>query len=283
MGKQQFTAIITGFSFKPRLEVQTRLALVPTKFEVVWRSIMRKRWRAAIFITALCMLSALSLAYSSKALAKLVLSPAQTDNFSDQVILHLPPGTDQEINLAAAERVVARRLDELDLSGSYRLVSQAGQLAVTLPNSQQTPYILNLITHVGRIEFIDGGQNPPLGRPAQTGAPANPAQGVYAVLFTGQEVEEVVPPDSSPGQIFYRLRLNPTAAQRLAQFVEMGSSRYICMVMDGQVINCSSMYHVDGNTLDILPNLASGAPVSLAELAIFLESGPLPVSLAVDR
>jgi hypothetical protein len=41
------------------------------------------------------------------------------------------------------------------------------------------------------------------------------------------------------------------------------------------------MYHLSGNTLDILPNLGGEISINLTDLAIFLKSGPLPVSLEV--
>jgi hypothetical protein len=55
------------------------------------------------------------------------------------------------------------------------------------------------------------------------------------------------------------------------------------MVIDQQVINCSSMYHLTDNTLDILPSLGSGNAISLNDLAVFVESGPLPMPLIVER
>jgi hypothetical protein len=42
------------------------------------------------------------------------------------------------------------------------------------------------------------------------------------------------------------------------------------------------MYHLTGNTLEILPGLSSDTVISLADLAIFLESGPLPVPFVVE-
>jgi preprotein translocase subunit SecD len=136
---------------------------------------------------------------------------------------------------------------------------------------------------VGEIEFIDGGAvSPPVGREIKTGPQASPAQNIYQVLFTGQDVEEALPPDSTGGQIFYRLTLNATGAERFEDFVATRSGNYVCMVMDKQVINCSAMYHWRNNTLDILPNLGGGTVISLADLAVFLESGPLPLPLKVE-
>jgi len=42
------------------------------------------------------------------------------------------------------------------------------------------------------------------------------------------------------------------------------------------------MYHQAGNTIEILPGLSSGTFLSLADLAIFLESGPLPEPLQAE-
>jgi len=41
------------------------------------------------------------------------------------------------------------------------------------------------------------------------------------------------------------------------------------------------MYHWSGTVVKILPDMGSGANISLADLAIFLESGPLPAPLRV--
>jgi preprotein translocase subunit SecD len=149
-------------------------------------------------------------------------------------------------------------------------------LVVRLPHGQNIPYIAVVISSVGEIKFIDGGQNsPPVG---QADAPSQ----IYQTLFTGQEIESAEPPDSTAGQIFYRLTLQPAASERLATFIQTQPQRYICMVVDGQVLNCSVMYHQAGNTIEILPGLSSGTFLSLADLAIFLESGPLPEPLQAE-
>jgi preprotein translocase subunit SecD len=259
------------------------------KFQFVRRLTVNKTWRATIFTIALVLVGVLSLIYSSKALANIVFYPLSADDLNTRVILRpntttSPDAATLESNLLDARQVVARRLDQLNLSGPYYLVNQPGQLAVALPESERTPYVINIITHVGEIEFIDGGTElPPLGRQIKTSLHANPNQNIYQILFTGQEVEEVIPPTSTTGQIFYCLTLNPAAAHRFADFVETQSDHYVCMVMDKQVINCSVMYHWNSNTLDILPNLSSGTMISLTDLAVFLDSGPLPVPLKVEH
>jgi len=132
------------------------------------------------------------------------------------------------------------------------------------------------VSHVGQIEFIDGGAtSPPLGRWVR--------QDGYDVLFTAQDVEAMTPPNTETGQIFYRLSLTPAGSQQMAEFVANQNDHYVCMVDDRQVINCSSMYHLTNDSLDILPSLGSGNMISLNDLAVFVKSGPLPIPLTVER
>ena len=78
----------------------------------------------------------------------------------------------------------------------------------------------------------------------------------------GQEIEAAKLPDSTTGEIFYQLTLEPAAAERLTTFVETEPGGYICMVMDSYVLNCSVMYHQAGNSIEILPGLSSGTGIS---------------------
>jgi hypothetical protein len=239
---------------------------------------MDKRWRLALFTTALIIVGTLSLVYSSRALADLIFYPVPGDGLQTQLVLR----PDSQVNLADAGQVIARRLDQLNLSQSYQLVVHSDYIKITLPDTERIPYVIDMITRVGEIEFIDGGAvSPPLGQRVETGLPA--AESVYPVLFDAQEVDDVVPPDTATGQIFYRLVLSSAGAERMANFVENQPDHYVCMVIDRQVINCSSMYHWGDQTLDILPSLGSGAVVSLNDLALFIESGPLPVPLNIEH
>jgi hypothetical protein len=244
----------------------------------LWRyNNVGKKWRASIFTVAFLLVGLLSLVYSTRALADLIFFPPPVEGFQTRVILSpkLPSDVDAAY-LLEARNVVARRLDQLNVSGNYQLVAQNGHLNLSLPATEQTSYIVDLVSHVGKIEFIDGGAaSPPLGQWVQ--------QNEYDTLFTVKDVEMVTPPNTETGQIFYRLSLTPSGSQKMAQFVTNQSDHYVCMVVDRQVINCSSMYHLTGNTLDILPSLGSGNVISLNDLALFVESGPLPIPLTVER
>jgi hypothetical protein len=247
------------------------------KSRFLWRyNNVSKKWRASIFTIALLLVGALSLVYSTRAVADLIFFPTPLRDFQTRIIL--VPGLTgaNTTELLETRDVVAQRLDQLNMTGNYQLVAQNGHLNLTLPATEKTSYIIDLISHVGQIEFIDGGAtSPPLGRWVQ--------KDEYDVLFTVQDVEMVTPPNTQTGQIFYRLSLTPSGSQRMAEFVTNQNDHYVCTVIDQQVINCSSMYHLTGTTLDILPSLSSGNMISLNDLAIFIKSGPLPVPLIVER
>jgi hypothetical protein len=200
------------------------------------------------------------------------------------VKLVLAPDTiipsNQEIELIEARPVIARRLDRLDLNGPYNLVIRDGYLEVTLPPGQNIPYIASVITSIGEIAFIGSKGSPSVGETVDLGIGSGDHQS-YPILFTSREVQEIAPPDPTSGQIFYRLTLEPAAAERLADFQMTNPSAYICMVLDEQVINCSTMYHQTNQNLEILPELSAGDAVNMTDLEVFLYSGPLSTRLKV--
>ncbi len=247
---------------------------------------MGKR-QLAVFFLALLLFSLLSLAYSSQVIAdlkQLYQDPKAT--LGAELILRLQIEHSSifgRSDLVSVQEAVAQRLDHLYLAGTYTVNAQDDRLVVALSRSENLPYVASVVSSIGEIAFIDGGtESPPIGQAVQTSTEAEPQENAYRTLFTGQEIESAKLPDSRTGQIFYQLTLQPAAAERLTAFVATEPGGYICMVMDGQVLNCSVMYHQSGNTIEILPGLSSGTGISLADLAIFLESGPLPVPLEAE-
>jgi preprotein translocase subunit SecD len=234
-------------------------------------------------IATLFLIGVASLIYGSRALADLSAFDPAEPVFETKLILApdtIIPGN-QEVELIAARPVIAKRLDKLGLDGPYNLVIRNDQLEVTLPPGRNVPYIASLITSVGEIVFINGGrESPPVGEMVNLGTPSA-EHPTYPILFTSRELQEIVLPDSANGQIFYRLTLEPTAANRLTDFIAANPGAYVCMVLDDQAINCSSMYHQSGNSLEILPELSSGGAISMTDLSIFLHSGPLSTRLKV--
>lgn len=246
------------------------------------------RKQSAIVLTFV-VIGLFSLIYSSRVLADLadfsVLVPAKS--LGVQLVLQpdqvFETEAELDLKLHSAREVITQRLEKLEVTSSYQVIVGDESLLVSLPVSENVPYITSIITHRGEIAFIDGGVDAaPVGQVVKIGPETNPEAGVYNALLTGDAIETIQPPDMAGGEIFYQLTIAPAAAPPIADFIENRPDHYLCIVIDQEVIGCSKMYHWSENNLEILPNLSSGSIISLADLALFLETGPLPLVLEVQ-
>lgn len=229
---------------------------------------MKKLGQLIFLLVIVAIILEVKLAYNSRVLAE---QPLDTPQPLRVAMILSPAGPAvTEAKLQQARHVVNRRLENLYLAGTYSIDRQGEQLVVKLNRSDNIPYTASVISSVGQIEFIDGGANPPLGHYIEEERP----------LFTDQEIETVIPP--AGGHIFYQLILKSQAVDRVDSFVETQPGAYLCMVLDAQVISCSTMYHWEGRTLEILPGLEESSLIDFSDLAVFLDSGPLPIPLRVS-
>ena len=234
----------------------------------------------AIFLTVFLALSAMWLIYGSKVVAQLRLdSRIAIDEQGTQIILTPKNSSVSQEYLLEAQRVVTKRLNQLQPADYHQVLTDQGYLEVHLTDSEDAPHLINIVSRVGEVEFIDGGSEPPIGKFVETTSAASPSTGAYQTLFSGQDIMSVLPPED--GQLFYQIIPTPAAAQRFSEFIMAHPNGYICLVIDDEVINCSKMYFWSGDTLEILPNLSSETGLSLSDLGVFLNSGPLPISLQV--
>ncbi len=239
----------------------------------------------AIFLIVSVVMAVWGLTYLSGVVADFTVYPTTIDGSGTRIVLRpnvVSPNGKYVLDVQDSQRVIKQRLEQMHLTGPSEVTVHGNQLAVRLPNNKNTPYVINIITHVGEVEFIDGGNiSPPVGKIVNTGAESAYEENVYQTLFTGQEISTIVPSDPAAGDIFYQIELKPAAAQRVANFTNAETNTYACLAIDKQVINCSEMYYLSGNTLDILPKLNAATNIGVADMAIFLRSGPLPMSLEV--
>ena len=239
----------------------------------------------AILLIASVTITVVGLIYGTRIITDLtVLYPIAIDDAPGTKIVLQPKhsiSSEKEYQLDAldTQRIITQRLNQLQLSENYKVTIKNDQLEVTLPSSEETPHIINIITKIGEVAFVDGGETvPPIGQFIEV---SNNSKSGYQTLFSGQDITTIIPPDSDTGDIFYQIELQPAAARRFADFVQNNPNGYACLAVDKQIINCSKMYHLSDNTLDILPSLSGETDIKLSDLAIFLKSGPLPVSLEV--
>ncbi len=245
--------------------------------------------KKSTIILTLIFIGLLSFAFSSRALAALTTIYPRTGQVNHTNLILNPDfntatmDADLELDLMDAEVVLERRLAQLNVPTPYQIVRHNDQLLVQLPKDADTPYVNGVLAHIGVVEFIDGGAaTPPIGHRIEIGSVTNPDMNVYERLFTGEAVTQVSTPNATTGQIFYELELGEEAGNKVAEFVHSDTRNYICIAIDQEVVSCSKMYHWAEGTLEILPNLSSGTGIGLAELAIFLDSGPLPLALSIQ-
>ena len=247
---------------------------------------MMKR-QFAMFLVVSVVIAVWGLLYASQVVSDLTLLYPTTIDIPGTKIVLSPNNLDSATNTSClevqeAQRVVAQRLEQLNLQEDYGVAIQGNHLEVILSHNENIPYLIRVMTRRGQIEFIDGGHvSPPIGRVVKTGPESISNQNVYQTLFTGRQITTIIPPDTESGDIFYQIELQPAAVERLSNFTRTKTKAYTCLVIDKQVINCSKMYHLSGNTLDILPNLGAETGLTVTDLALFLKSGPLPMLLEV--
>ncbi|MDM8526576.1 hypothetical protein QUF58_00075 [Anaerolineales bacterium HSG24] len=191
--------------------------------------------------------------------ARLVLAPVD-DNVASPTLL------------TEAATVIEHRLAQANLKGQFEVAVQAEYLEIILSEGQDVPYIKPLITRVGEISFIDGGvESAPLGQLSDIEH--------YQPVLTSQGVKNFERPKN--GDIFYTLSLNASFTNKLTDFMAQNPDNYICVAMDGQISNCSSMYHLNADKLMIVPNISGGSALTMAELMTFINSGALPTAFEI--
>ncbi len=239
----------------------------------------------AIFLFASGLIALFGLTLVPRTLADLaVFYPSAMD--MNSVVVTLSPNESTvatPAELVNTEKILTQRLEQLNPDGPYTVQTVNNQLQVTLPRTIDTPYIADLVSHVGEIEFVIGTTDiPAIGQ--QIATSENPEaideMPVFETLFTGQEIAEVIPPGAAPGDIFYQISLSPSALERLDN-IDVQESNCICIVLDNEVTHCSTMYHLADNTLNILLNVDSSTNIDPGDLAVLFNSGPLPVPLEV--
>jgi hypothetical protein len=174
--------------------------------------------------------------------------------------------------LAQIQAILTTRLTQAKLNGAFEVKVVAQHIEVNLSEGQDAPIAAPLMSHVGQIQFIAGG--------IDTSPLDNKVSANYPTLFTSNQVTDFTLPKS--GDIFYRLGLNDVAATHMATFNATQPRHTICMVMDGELLNCSSMYYWSKNSLEIVPNLSGDSSVTMSNLALFIKSGALPLSLRLE-
>jgi preprotein translocase subunit SecD len=91
----------------------------------------------------------------------------------------------------------------------------------------------------GYVEIVDGGtQFLPIGANVKTGSQANPDQDVYQAVLTSDDFVSAQAHTNSKGRPVIEFTLTSSGDARLAAFTAELPSYYLCLAVDGQVVNC---------------------------------------------
>lgn len=154
-----------------------------------------------------------------------------------------------------------------------------GRLEVRLAPEVSPQWVVREARRPGVIELVEGGTEfLPIGKRIQTGGVAQPERGVYETILEAHHFVSAEPSLRAGGPVI-AFRLTPQGDARLAAHTDVYRGYYLCLVVDGVVVNCPILRTplVDRHGL-----IELRGPVTLAQArtwAALLHSGPLPVTL----
>jgi SecDF, P1 head subdomain len=197
---------------------------------------------------------------------KLALEPAQPTTWQD--LLH-------------AGSVLQTRLRVLYPNSGEGLswTVRSGQLVVGLSPQVPPQWVVDEAMRVGQLEVVEGGTEfLPIGRRIRTGLSSQPELGVYeTVLSAAHFVSADV--HLRQGRPVIEFMLTPEGDARLAAHASQQRGYYLCLVMDGQVVNCPILRTPLTDRHGFI-ELTGGATMDTAcTWVMLLRSGPLPVAL----
>jgi len=158
------------------------------------------------------------------------------------------------------------------------LAVQGNQLAVSLPPGVEASVVIAETSRVGQVEIVDGGTEfLSVGSRVKTGPGAIPAQEVYQAVLTSADFEAAEARLSDKGRPIIKFILTAAGDARLAAHTAERRGYYLCLTIDGQVINCPILRTPLTEHRGII-ELAGNATFDDAHmLAMLINSGPLPV------
>jgi len=156
---------------------------------------------------------------------------------------------------------------------------QAGLLEVRVAPGVPPSWVIREAMRPGAIELVEGGTEfLPVGKKIKTGEIARPDLGIYETVLKPHHfvMAEAHLRHNKP---IIEFRLTPEGDARLAAHTSVQSGYYLCLVVDGRVVNCpilrTPLVERRGRM-----ELSGNATLAQAHTwAALLRSGPLPVTL----
>lgn len=154
-----------------------------------------------------------------------------------------------------------------------------GRLEVRLAPGVSPQWVVREASRPGVIELVEGGTEfLPIGKRIQTGVMARPEWGVYETIL---ESHHFVMAEASlrAGRPVIAFRLTPQGDARLVAHTDVHSGYYLCLVVDGMVVNCLILRTPLVERYGLIELRGQVTLAQARTWAALLRSGPLPVTL----
>ncbi|MCS7260748.1 MAG: hypothetical protein NZ765_08220 [Anaerolineae bacterium] len=156
---------------------------------------------------------------------------------------------------------------------------RGGRLEVRMAPGVSPRWLVREARRLGMIELVEGGTEfLPIGQHVRTGPVAQPDSDVYETVLTAHHfvMAEVALRAGKPVIAF---RLTPQGDARLAAHTDMHSGYYLCLVVDGTVVNCPILRTPLMERHGLIELRGQVTLAQARTWAALLRSGPLPVTL----
>ncbi len=190
------------------------------------------------------------------------------------------PASQEEV--AAAGQVLKQRLSSYYQQGGdqFALATEGDRLVVSLPPGAEPSIVIAEAGRVGQVEVVDGGtQFLPVGDLVKTGPYAIPDQDTYQAVLSSADFLSAEAHLGDKGRPVIEFVLTAAGDARLAAHTAELRGYYLCLVVDGRVVNCPILRTPLVDRRGTIELTGDATLDDARTLAMLLRSGPLPVPL----
>ncbi len=185
-------------------------------------------------------------------------------------------------DLLTAGSVLQNRLRRLcpENGGALGWVWQGDRLVVSVPPELSQRRVVVEASRVGLVEIVEGGTEfLPVGSTVETGPWPSPDRGVYQVVLTAEHFVTAEARMGERDRPVIEFILTPAGDHLLAAHTVGQRGYYLCLVVDGQVLNCPVVRTPLVKRHGLIELTGNATLDDACTVAMLLRSGPLPVLL----
>ena len=183
-------------------------------------------------------------------------------------------------DMEAAHAVLMGRLSssETHSSAELSLAIEGNRLSVALPPGVEPSIVVAEAGRVGQVELVDGGTEfLTVSSVVKTGPRAIPDQEVHQAVLTSGDFKAAEARLNNQDRPIIDFALTPSGDARLAAYTADLRGYYLCLAVDGRVVNCPILRTPLTNRQGTIELTGDASLDDARTLAMLIRSGPLPV------